>query len=148
MKDSNNPIHARRTRERGVTLIELLVVMIILGLITALAAQRFFGKVESARRTAAKNQITELEGALDLFRLDVGRYPSAEEGLQALRVKPAAVENWDGPYLKKDLPMDPWNKGYIYRSPGQHGDFDLISLGPDGQEGGEGEAAEDVVSWK
>jgi general secretion pathway protein G len=132
---------------RGVTLIELLVVMIILGLIAALAAQRFFGKVESARRTSAKAQITELEGALDLFRLDVGRYPKAEEGLTALRTKPTGVENWDGPYLKKDLPMDPWGKAYIYKFPGEHGDFDLISWGPDGQEGGEGDTA-DIVSWK
>jgi general secretion pathway protein G len=134
--------------DRGVTLIELLVVMVILGLIAALAGQRFFGKVESARRTSAKNQITELEGALDLFRLDVGRYPSTEEGLQVLRAKPGSVSNWDGPYLKKDLPMDPWGKAYVYRKPGQHGDFDLLSFGPDGQEGGEGEDAADVVSWK
>ena len=137
-----------KRNNRGVTLIELLVVMIILGLITALAAQRFFGKVESARRTSAKNQITELEGALDLYRLDVGRYPTGDEGLQALRVKPTGAENWDGPYLKKDLPMDPWGKTYAYRRPGQHGDFDLLSFGPDGQEGGEGEDAEDIVSWK
>lgn len=137
----------QRSNERGVTLIELLVVMIILGLIAALAAQQFFGKVESARRTSAKNQITELEGALDLFRLDAGRYPSAEEGLQALRQKPSGLENWDGPYLKKDLPLDPWGKAYVYKRPGEHGDFDLISLGPDGKEGGEGDAA-DVVNWK
>ena len=137
----------QRSNERGVTLIELLVVMIILGLIAALAAQQFLGKVESARRTSAKNQITELEGALDLFRLDAGRYPSAEEGLQALRQKPSGLENWDGPYLKKDLPLDPWGKAYIYKRPGEHGDFDLISLGPDGKEGGEGDAA-DVVNWK
>jgi general secretion pathway protein G len=138
----------KERNNRGVTLIELLVVMIILGLITALAAQRFFGKLETARRSSAKNQITELEGALDLFRLDSGRYPSAEEGLEALRTKPAGLENWDGPYLKKDLPMDPWGKAYIYRRPGEHGDFDLISVGPDGQEGGEGDDAADVVSWK
>jgi len=143
MKRSGFPSGAR-----GVTLIELLVVMVILGLIAAVAGQRFFGKVESARRTSAKSQIAEIEGALDLFRLDVGRYPSNEEGLQALRVKPAAAPNWDGPYLKKDLPMDPWGKAYVYRKPGQHGDFDLFSFGPDGQEGGEGDDAQDIVSWK
>ena len=143
MRNPNEP-----RRDRGFSLIELLVVMIILGLITALASQQFFGKLETARRTSAKNQITELEGALDLFRLDVGRYPTAEEGLQALRAKPATAENWDGPYLKKDLPKDPWNKEYIYRRPGQHGDFDLLSFGPDGQEGGEGDGAADIVSWK
>jgi general secretion pathway protein G len=136
-----------RTGNRGVTLIELLVVMVILGLIAAVASQTFFKKVDSAMRTSAKNQITELEGALDLFRLDAGRYPTAEEGLQALRTRPAGLESWDGPYLKKDLPTDPWKKAYIYRRPGQHGDFDLISFGADGQEGGEGDGA-DIVSWK
>lgn len=132
---------------RGVTLVELLVVMIIIGLIAALAGQSYFGKLNSARRTSAKNQITELEGALDLFRLDALRYPTTEEGLQALRVKPAGLEKWDGPYLKKDLPMDPWGKAYVYRRPGQHGDFDLLSFGPDGEEGGEDDSA-DIVNWK
>jgi len=138
----------KRRNNRGVTLIELLVVMIILALITALAAQRFFGKVEGARRSAAKNQIAELEGALDLFRLDVGRYPTSEEGLESLRIKPSGAENWDGPYLKKDLPLDPWQKPYVYRRPGEHGDFDLFSFGPDGKEGGEGDSASDIVNWK
>ena len=132
---------------RGVTLIELLVVIVILGLIAALAGQQLFGKLDKARRTSAKNQITELEGALDLFRLDAGRYPSTEEGLQALRTKPSGVQNWDGPYLKKDLPADPWGKAYVYRRPGAHGDFDLLSLGADGLEGGEGDAG-DIVNWK
>jgi general secretion pathway protein G len=128
-------------------LIELLVVMIILGLIAAVAGQSYFGKLNSARRTSTKTQIAEIEGALDLFRLDVGRYPSAEEGLQALRTRPNGVTAWDGPYLKKDLPMDPWDKPYVYRRPGAHGDFDLLSFGPDGQEGGEGDDA-DIVSWQ
>src|SRR6185295_17271003 len=123
--------HKDRKGNRGVTLIELLVVMVILGLIAALAGQQLFGKLDSARRTTAKNQITELEGALDLFRLDVGRYPTTEEGLQALRTKASGVENWDGPYLKKDLPLDPWKKAFVYRRPGVHGDFDLLSLGSD-----------------
>jgi len=139
--------HTNRTHERGVTLIELLVVMVILGLIAAVASQTFFKKVDSAYRTTAKNQIVELEGALDLFRLDAGRYPTAEEGLQALRARPAGLESWDGPYLKKDLPQDPWKKAYVYRRPGQHGEIDLLSFGADGQEGGEGDAA-DIVSWK
>jgi general secretion pathway protein G len=122
--------------------------MIIIALFTALAAQRLFGKLESASRNAAKNQISELEGALDLFRLDVGRYPRTTEGLEALRKKPADAESWDGPYLKKDLPLDPWKKPYVYRFPGEHGDFDLLSFGPDGVEGGEGDSAADIVSWK
>jgi len=139
---------SERRNDRGVTLIELLVVMVIIALITALAAQRFFGKLEDANRTAAKNQISELEGALDLFRLDVGRYPTGAEGLEALRKKPSSAENWDGPYLKKDLPLDPWKKPFVYRFPGEHGDFDLMSFGPDGVEGGEGNSAADIVSWK
>jgi general secretion pathway protein G len=121
--------------------------MIILGLIAAVAGQSYFGKLNSARRTSTKNQIAEIEGALDLFRLDVGRYPSAEEGLQALRARPTGLTGWDGPYLKKDLPMDPWGKPYVYRRPGAHGDFDLLSFGPDGQEGGEADDA-DIVSWQ
>ena len=136
-----------RKGNRGVTLIELLVVMVILGLIAAVAGQSYFGKLNKARATSTKNQIVEIEGALDLFRLDVGRYPSAEEGLQALRARPTGVTNWDGPSLKKDLPLDPWNKPYVYRRPGAHGDFDLLSFGSDGQEGGEGDAA-DIVSWQ
>jgi general secretion pathway protein G len=138
---------SNRTNNRGVTLIELLVVMVILGLIAAVAAPMLFKKVDSAYRVTAKNQITELEGALDLFRLDAGRYPTAEEGLQALRTRPVGLESWDGPYLKKDLPLDPWKKAYVYRRPSQHGDFDLVSFGADGQEGGEGDAA-DIVNWK
>jgi len=138
----------KRRNNRGVTLIELLVVMIIIALITALAAQRLTGKLEGASRKTAKNQISELEGALDLFRLDVGRYPTGAEGLEALRKKPGGVENWDGPYLKKDIPLDPWQKPFVYRRPGDHGDFDLLSYGPDGMEGGEGESAADVTSWK
>src|SRR5262249_14222595 len=109
--------------------------------------QRLFRNVERARQTTAKAQIQEFESVLDAYRLDVGRYPTTQEGLDALRVRPANVENWDGPYLKKDVPLDPWNHPYVYQCPGQHGEFDLLSYGSDGQEGGEGESM-DVVSWK
>lgn len=136
-----------RRRDRGITLIELVVVMIIIALFATLVGQRVFRNVERARQTTAKSQITEFESTLDLFRLDVGRYPTTEEGLQALRVKPGSIENWDGPYLRKDVPPDPWGHPYVYRCPGQHGDFDLISYGLDGAEGGDGEAT-DIVSWK
>ena len=136
-----------RINERGVTLIELVVVMVILALFATLVGQQLFSKVGKARQTQARTQIQEFESVLDMFRLDVGRYPTTEEGLQALQVKPASVDNWDGPYLKKDIPLDPWNHAYVYHCPGQHGDYDLVSLGQDGQEGGDGEAA-DVVSWK
>jgi general secretion pathway protein G len=135
-----------RRRDRGITLIELLVVIVILGIIATLVAQNTVGKIDDAKRGQAKNQIAEIEGALDLFRLDAGRYPTADEGLQALRIRPSAVQNWDGPYLRKDLVPDPWGKTYVYRQPGEHGDFDLISFGADGQEGGEGDAA-DIVNW-
>ena len=92
-------------------------------------------------------QIEMFGTALDTFRLDVGRYPTMEEGLKALREKPSGVEGWQGPYLPKELPVDPWNKPYIYKCPGEHGDYDLLTYGLDGTEGGEGEN-QDVVSWK
>ena len=124
-----------------------MVVMVILALFATIVGQRLFRSVERGRQTTAKAQISEFETVLDLFRLDVGRYPANEEGLQALRVRPASLQNWDGPYLKKDVPLDPWGHPYVYRFPGQHGEFDLMSLGADGQENGEGESA-DIVSWK
>ena len=121
--------------------------MVIIAMFATLVGQRLFRNVERARQTTAKSQITELESTLDLFRLDVGRYPTSEEGLQALRVRPAGIQSWDGPYLRKDLPLDPWGRSYVYRCPGQHGDFDVLSYSADGQEGGDGDAA-DIVSWK
>src|SRR5262249_43820700 len=107
---------------------------------------RVVGNVDKAKQVTAKSQISEYESALEQFKLDVGRYPSNEEGLQALRTRPADAANWDGPYLKKDLALDPWGKAYVYRFPGMHGDFDLLSFGADGQEGGNGNNA-DIVSW-
>ncbi|MFZ2446586.1 MAG: type II secretion system major pseudopilin GspG [Syntrophobacteraceae bacterium] len=136
---------AARGFEKGFTLIELLIVMIILSLLAALVGPKMFQKIGTSKQKAAKTQIALLGGALDQFRLDVGRYPSTEEGLDALRKNPR-LEHWDGPYLPKDVPPDPWGKVYIYRAPGEHGDYDLYSFGSDGQEGGEGESA-DVLSW-
>jgi general secretion pathway protein G len=136
----------RSKREQGFTLIELLIVMIILGLLAALVAPKMFQKVGSSKQKAAKAQISMLGTALDAYRLDMGRYPSAEEGLDALRKSPGQGP-WDGPYLSKDVPMDPWAHPYVYRSPGEHGDYDLYSLGADGQEGGDGENA-DVLGWE
>jgi general secretion pathway protein G len=126
-------------RNRGISLIELLVVMAIIAMFLTLVGSRVFRNVEKSKQVVAKNQIHEFETVLDMFRLDVGRYPNTQEGLQALQVRPAGVENWDGPYMKKDVPLDPWNHPYVYRCPGQRGDFDLIALGADGQEGGEGD---------
>jgi general secretion pathway protein G len=136
-----------RRSDRGITLIELLVVMVIIAMFATLVGSRLFRNVEKARQATAKEQIAEFESALDLFRLDVGRYPTTAEGLEALHTKPTGVENWDSPYLKKDVPQDPWGHAYVYRCPGQHGDFDLLSYGADGQEGGEGDDA-DVRNWK
>ena len=136
-----------RQQERGFTLIEIMVVVIIIGLLAALVGPRLFGKVSVAKQKAAKAQIELFGTALDTFRLDVGRYPTTEEGLKALREKPAGAENWQGPYLPKEIPVDPWNKSYVYKSPGEHGEYDLISYGLDGAEGGEGEN-QDIVNWK
>lgn len=131
----------------GFTLIELIVVIIIIGLLAALVAPRMFGKVEKSKQKAAQAQIELFGAALDSFRLDVGRYPTTSEGLEALRTRPAGLEKWDGPYLKKDIPLDPWDHRYLYTVPGAHGDYDLISYGADGMPGGKGEN-QDIVSWK
>ena len=139
----------KRTRRptSGITLIELMVVMVIIAMFAAVVGQRLFRNVDKAKQTVAKTQIQEFESVLDLFRLDTGRYPTTEEGLQALQVRPSGLENWDGPYMKKDIPLDQWGRPFVYRSPGEHGDFDLLSYGGDGAAGGEGSNA-DIVNWK
>jgi general secretion pathway protein G len=131
----------------GFTLIELLVVVIILGLLASLVAPKFFGKLDKSKIMVAKAQIELFGSALDSFRLDNDRYPTTAEGLGALRKKVDSLAKWSGPYLPKEIPKDPWDRDYHYRSPGEHGDYDLYSLGADGVEGGEGENG-DVVSWK
>lgn len=133
--------------EAGFSLIELLIVMIIIGLLAALVVPKMTGKKAKADKIAAKAQIEMFCQMLELFRLDVGRYPTASEGLQALRVNPGGVENWEGPYLSKELPKDPWKHDYVYISPGNHGDYDIISYGLDGADGGEKENM-DIVNWK
>lgn len=132
--------------ERGFTLIELMVVVIIIGLLAALVAPKFFGKVEQSRVKAAQAQIELFGAALDQYRLDVGKYPVTADGLEALRVKSGNSENWSGPYLKKEIPGDPWGHKYLYTSPGEHDDYDIVSYGADGKAGGEGED-QDIVSW-
>jgi general secretion pathway protein G len=135
------------TNDAGITLIELLVVMVIIALFATIVGSRVGRSVDKAKHVAAKSQISEYESALDQFKLDVGRYPSNEEGLVVLKTRPANVTNWDGPYLKKDIAPDPWGKPYVYRFPGTHGDFDLLSFGADGQEGGDGDGV-DITSWQ
>ncbi len=133
--------------EKGFTLIELLIVIVILGMLAALVGPRLMGKLGKSKRQIAKMQIEMLGEALDQFKLDVGRYPTTEEGLRALIENPG-VEGWDGPYLKKrKIPKDPWGRDYIYRCPGEHGEYDLFSYGADGKPGGEGENA-DITSWE
>jgi general secretion pathway protein G len=132
---------------RGFTLLELLVVLVILGMLAALAGPRVMKYIGSSRTDTAKLQIEELMSALDMYKLEVGRHPNTQEGLQALVEAPSGATNWNGPYLrKKTVPKDPWGADYHYESPGQHGAVDISSLGADGREGGEGED-KDVLSW-
>lgn len=143
-KDKETIWHQRGTREyardlkkcAGFTLLELLVVIVIIGLLAAYVGPKYFSQLSKSEVTVAKAQIEAFEKALDTFRLDVGRYPTSEEGLAALLTKPATASKWNGPYLKKDIPKDPWGNTYIYRSPGSKGEFDVISYGRDGQSGG------------
>jgi general secretion pathway protein G len=140
---------ARRNRP-GFTLIEILVVIVVIAILATLVAPNVFRHVGAAKATTAKSQIEMLGAALDAYRLDTGTYPSTEQGLQALQVAPtSAPANWRGPYLKKDVPRDPWGHAYVYKSPGEVNptSYDLLSYGEDGQPGGDGDAA-DIVSWK
>jgi len=137
----------RRSRQAGFTLIEIMVVMVIIGLLMALVGPRFIRQEEKAKAGAARAQIELLGTALDTYRLDVGRYPSSQEGLAALRQRPFGVDRWDGPYLKKDVPADPWDHPYVYRAPGEAGrPYDLFSYGADGAPGGDRDSR-DVTSW-
>jgi len=142
--------HESSRKRRGFTLVEIMVVVVIIGLLAALVMPRIMGQSDQARRTAASVQIRELEQTLDLYYLDNGFYPTTEQGLEALIEKPASTPeptNYRaGGYLRK-MPVDPWGRPYEYRSPGEHGDFDLFSYGADGREGGEDKNA-DIVNWQ
>lgn len=133
-------------KPRGFTLLELLVVMVIIGLLAGYVGPKFFGQIGKSEVKAARAQIDALQKSLDQYRIDLGHYPSTEQGLQALVVKPADEPRWAGPYLSKAVPKDPWHNDYQYRAPGEHGEYDLLSFGRDGRPGGEGEDA-DLVSW-
>ena len=131
---------------RGFTLLELLVVMVIIGLLVGYVGPKYFSQIGKSEIKATRAQIDSLEKALDQYRLDVGRYPSTELGLAALMAQPSGETRWQGPYLKKAIPPDPWGKSYQYKFPGEHAEFDLMSFGKDGQPGGSGEDA-DITNW-
>ena len=138
----------RRRHQAGVTLIEMLVVMTIIALFVALVAPAMLGKGDKARVTATRTQIHNFQTALGAYKLDTGVFPTSEQGLQALRVKPDGVNQWAGPYMTQDIPKDGWGHEFVYKYPGEHGDEpDIISYGADGQPGGDGLNA-DLVSWK
>ena len=137
-----------RKSEKGFSLIELIVVLVILGLLAGVVGPKVYHKLATGKQQIARIQIKDLEGALQMFSFDVGRLPTTSEGLDGLVRNPGNLEAWRGPYLTKpEVPKDPWGKPYVYRSPGQHGDYDLFSYGPDGVEGGDGENA-DIGNWQ
>ncbi|MBK5971207.1 MULTISPECIES: type II secretion system major pseudopilin GspG [Thiorhodovibrio] len=143
-----NTIRHRRGISRGFTLVELLVVLAILGLLAGLVGPQVMKFLGSSKTKTAKLQIEDLSATLDLYRLELGQYPGTSEGLAALVKDPGNAPNWKGPYLKKaQVPKDPWGNEYQYRSPGEHGPFDIITFGADGQEGGEGDNR-DISSWE
>ena len=138
----------KKKRQAGVTLIEMLVVVTIIALFAALVAPRMLRRSDTARITAARAQINSFMTALGAYKLDTGLFPTTEQGLQALRAKPQGVNQWEGPYLPQEIPVDPWGRPYVYKYPGEHGDEpDVISYGADGQPGGESING-DVLSWK
>ncbi|NOU25012.1 MAG: type II secretion system major pseudopilin GspG [Methylotenera sp.] len=134
-------------KNAGFTLLELLVVMVIIGLLVSYVGPKYFAQVGKSEVKTAKAQINALEQALDQYRLETGHYPSTEQGLDALFNKPSNEAKWAGPYLKKAPPADPWGNAYIYKSPGEHADIDLMSFGNDGKQGGKDEAA-DINNWQ
>ena len=135
-----------RFRQHGFTLLELLVVMVIIGLLAAYVGPKYFSQVGKSEVKTARAQIVGFEKALEQYRLEVGDYPTTEQGLAALVTKPANVNHWDGPYIGKAVPLDPWGHAYVYKSPGDHGEIDLSSLGRDGRAGGDGLDA-DIANW-
>lgn len=131
----------------GFTLMELLLVLVIIGLLAALVGPTLYQRIKPAKESAARAQIENFATALDSFYIDLGRYPTTQEGLKVLRAKPEGAERWAGPYLKKEIPADPWGGQYVYRAPGRNGGYEIVSYGADNREGGESENA-DVNSWE
>jgi general secretion pathway protein G len=135
-------VRRQRTRRAGFTLLELLVVVAIIGLLAAYVGPKYFGQIGKSEQALAKAQIESFHKALASYRLDVGAFPTTEEGLGALMSKPASAAKWQGPYLSKAIPPDPWGRPYVYRVPGAKNEYDLLSYGKDGQPGGSGDAAD------
>ena len=146
LSSRQNSSFLHRQGQRGFSLIELMAVIVILGLLASVVGPKVFSHIRKAKQQTARTQIEMLMTSLNAYRMDVGRYPSQSDGLEALEVNPG-LEKWDGPYLEKGLPKDPWNRDYIYQNPGQHGEIDILSLGLDGQEGGTKED-KDIGSWE
>lgn len=143
MRQPSVPASCRTRSTRGFTLLELLVVVAIIALLAAYVGPKYFSQVGKSEQTVARSQIEAFSRALGAYRLDVGSYPSTEEGLAALVTKPASAAKWNGPYLEKAVPADPWGRAYQYRAPGADGsEFEIVSLGKDGQPGGDGDAAD------
>ncbi len=132
---------------QGFTLLELLVVLVIIGLLVGYVGPRYFAQIGKSKVKVARLQINQLGKALDDYRIDTGHYPTTEQGLAALNAAPPGEDKWQGPYLRHPVPLDPWGHPYVYRQPGQHGSYDLYSLGRDGQPGGTGEDA-DIGNWQ
>jgi len=139
--------HRRASVVRGFTLLELLVVVVIIGMLVGYVGPRYFKQIGKSQVTVVRDQFHAFGEALDQYRLDTGHYPTTEQGLEALFTKPGNEMRWDGPYLKKAPPPDPWGSVYIYRQPGEHGEYDLVSYGKDAAPGGSGEAA-DLGNWE
>lgn len=133
-------------QHKGFTLLELLVVMVIIGLLAAFVGPRYFSQIGKSEIKVARAQMVAFEQAIEQYKLDTGHFPSSEQGLKVLEIKPENEKRWDGPYLKKKLPLDPWGNAYIYSSPGEHGDYDIFSYGNDGRSGGDSEAT-DLGNW-
>ncbi len=138
---------ARGIQGRGFTLMELLLVLVIVGLLAAVVGPTLYQRIKPAKQTAAREQIENFGTALDNFVVDMGRFPTTQEGLKALRTKPEGTDKWNGPYLKKEIPNDPWGNPYVYRAPGRSGGYEIVALGADGREGGDEDNA-DINSWE